>query len=326
MPIQITIIGLGQVGASIGLALASHKDKTLRVGHDKEFSIERAAQQKGAVDKAEHNLPTAVKDAQVVILALPAHQIRGTLEFIAPDLKPGTVVVDTSPIKSGVANWAREILPQGCSYVGIVPTIAAEFLGQAGTGLDSAKADLFKDSIFLLDAPSGASGESIQLVTSLVQMMGANPMFTDIAESDGIMSATYLLPQLVSTAFLNATTNQPGWQEARKVAERPYHAVTSIQDDPDTLRTLSMHNSENVTRVLNMVIASLVDLRDDIQDGNEEAVKKHFEAAAKNREEWLNDRFSAAWEGRKTPPIEKISVGQRLLGSLISKPPQKNKK
>ena len=39
MPVQITIIGLGQIGASIGLALAAHKDKVTTVGHDKEFSI-----------------------------------------------------------------------------------------------------------------------------------------------------------------------------------------------------------------------------------------------------------------------------------------------
>ena len=47
MPVQITIIGLGQIGASLGLALAAHKDKVATVGHDKEFSIERLAQKMG---------------------------------------------------------------------------------------------------------------------------------------------------------------------------------------------------------------------------------------------------------------------------------------
>ena len=37
MPVQITIIGLGQIGASMGLALAAHKDAILRVGHDKKL-------------------------------------------------------------------------------------------------------------------------------------------------------------------------------------------------------------------------------------------------------------------------------------------------
>ena len=47
MPVQITIIGLGQIGASMGLALASHKD-ILRIGHDKKAEVEREALKKGS--------------------------------------------------------------------------------------------------------------------------------------------------------------------------------------------------------------------------------------------------------------------------------------
>ena len=325
MPAQITIIGLGQVGASIGLALAAHKDSVVCVGHDKDFSIERAAQQKGAVDKTEHNLPKAVRDARLVLLALPVHQVRETLEFIAPDLMKGTVVVDTSPIKSEVANWAKEILPEGCYYVGLVPTIAAEFLNETGAGLDSAKADLFKDSIFLVDAPAGTPGDALQLVTNLIKLAGANFMIADFVESDGLMASAYLLPQLVSAALVNATINQPGWQETRKVAERAYHSTTSMQDDPETLRMLSLHNRENITRVLNTMITSLVELRDDIEDGNEKAVKAHLQDAYKGREEWLNDRFAATWVDKKTPPLEKISLKERLFGSMLGRSPKDKK-
>jgi prephenate dehydrogenase len=322
MSVQITIIGLGRVGASMGLALAAHKDSVFCVGHDKDFSVERAAQQKGAVDKTEHNLPRAVQDASLVLLALPVHQIHDTLEFIAPDLKPGTVVVDTCPIKSGVENWAKDILPEGCTYVGLIPTIAADFLQETGTGLDSAKADLFKDSIFLVDAPAGTPGDALQSVTNLVSLVGATMMIADIVESDGLMASTYLLPQLVSAALLNATMNQPGWKEARKVAERAYHNSTSglsAQDDPEALRMLALHNRENVTRVLNAMISSLVELRDDIEDGNEAAVKVHLQSAHKGREEWLNDRFSAIWADKKAPPLEKMPLKERLFGTMFGK-------
>ena len=162
MPVQITIIGLGQTGASIGMALAQHKNTLSTVGHDIELAVERAAEKKGAVEKTEHNLPKAVKDARIVLLALPVHQVRETLEFIARDLMDGTVVVDTTPVKSEVAKWAQNILPEGCYYVGLVPTIGPDFLHETGTGLDSARADLFSKSIFLVDAPPGAPGEAVQ--------------------------------------------------------------------------------------------------------------------------------------------------------------------
>jgi prephenate dehydrogenase len=325
MPVQITIIGLGQIGASIGLALSAHNDKILRLGHDKDFSIERAALQRGAVDKTEHNLPTAVQNARLVLLSLPLNQVRETLDFIAPDLAPGTVVVDTSPIKSEVANWAGDILPEGCYYVGLVPTIAAEFLHETKTGLDSARADLFKNSIFLVDAPAGTPGDAVQLVTNLVSFIGAAIMIADVSESDGLMASAYLLPQLASAALVNATIRQPGWQEARKVAERAYHSSTSMTDDFETLQMLSMHNRENTARVLNAMIGALVDLRDAVEEGNESALRDYLKSADSGREAWLNDRFAATWVDKRTPPIEKTPLKERLLGSVLGKSPQDRK-
>lgn len=319
MPVQITIIGLGQVGGSIGMALAGHSDSVLCVGHDKDFSVERAALQKGAIQKAEHNLPRAVADARLVVLAIPVSQMRETLQFIAPDLMPGTVVVDTIPVKSEVAKWARELLPQHAYHVGIVPTIAAEYLHETDRGLDSAHADLFKNSTFLVDAAFGVPGEAAQLVTNFISLLGANSMITETLEADGLMASTYLLPQLASAALVNATVRQPGWLEARKVAERAYHASTTMTDDAETLAQLALHDRQNMMRVLNAMIQSLAELRDAIEDGNAEEVDRQIRAAVKSRDEWTADRFSGTWVDKKTPPMEKMPLKERWFGSLLGR-------
>ena len=320
MTIKITIIGLGQVGGSIGLALAQYKNNIFVLGHDKEMAVERAAQKKGAVEKTEHNLPRAVQDAKMIILALPVHQVRETLEFIAPDLMDGAIVVDTSPIKSEVAKWVKEILPAGCFYVGLIPTIGSEFLHDRETGLDSARADLFSKSIFMLDAPVGATSETVQLVMDLVRLLGATALLTDIIESDGVMASVHLLPQLVSAALLNATVDQPGWQEGRKLAGRAYVAATSgfaVQDDPDALRMLSLHNRENVIRSLDVMIASLRALRDDIEKGDDDAVKARLQAAHESREAWLNERTLANWDGMRNESEKPASLSERLFSGLL---------
>jgi prephenate dehydrogenase len=327
MPVQITIIGLGQIGASLGLALAAHKDQVTTVGHDKDFGVERLAQKNGVVDKTNHNLPSSVEDANVVILAIPVHQVRETLGYIAQDLKKGAVVVDTTPIKAEVAKWAQEILPDGVHYVGLVPAIGPDFLHETGTGLDSAKADLFSRSIFLLSAPYGTPGDVLQLVSGLVGLTGATAMNTDFAESDGLMSSALLLPQLVSASLINATTNQPGWQEVRKVASRSYYAATSAftgQDEIESLYTMILQNRENVMQKLDAMITALVELRYDIEDTNEKALKDRLKAAQDGRQNWLKERSAASWMEAKREPVEKISMSERLLGSFFSK--SKNKK
>ncbi|MBL8103786.1 MAG: prephenate dehydrogenase [Anaerolineales bacterium] len=326
MPVQITIIGLGQIGASLGLALAAHKDKVTTTGHDKDFGIERLAQKNGVVENTNHNLPSSVENANIVVLAIPVHQVQETLNYIKQDLKKGTVVVDTTPIKSEVAKWAQEILPEGVHYVGLVPAISPDFLHETGTGLDSAKADLFSRSIFLLSAPQGTPSDALQLVSGLVSLTGATVMITDFAESDGLMASAQLLPQLVSATLLNATTSQPGWQEVRKVASRAYYAATSAftgQDEITSLHMQVMQNRETMMQKLDAMITALVELRYDIEDGNEKALKDRLQKAQDGRQNWLKERSAASWMEAKREPVEKISMSERLLGTFFTKPKDK---
>ncbi len=327
MPVQITIIGLGQTGTSLGLALAAHKDKVFTVGHDKEYGAEQLAKKIGAVDKTVHNLPSSVEGAGLVALALPIHQVRETLEFIARDLKRDTVLVDFSPVKAGVAQWVAEILPPGIHYVGIVPSINPIFLQDMGAGADSPRADLFANSIFLLSAPPGTPGAALKLASDFISLLGATALITDFSESDGLMASAQLLPQLASASLLNATIGQPGWQEVCKVAGRAYYSATAAWDqtDPETLSMLSMHNRENVIRALDRMIGALVELRDDIEDGNVQAVKKRLETARQGRLTWLSERGKGGWSGIWKEPVEKVTLLQRMFGTKIVKPPKRER-
>ncbi len=128
MSVRITIIGLGQIGGSFGLALADQKEMFQRVGHDAIPEISRMAQKLGAVDQVSLNLPASVRNSDVVLLALPIDQIRETIEIIAPDLKEDVVVLDTAPVKEVVTAWAKELLPPGRHYVGLSPVLNTNYL------------------------------------------------------------------------------------------------------------------------------------------------------------------------------------------------------
>jgi len=326
MPVQITIIGLGQIGASMGLALAAHKESVLRVGHDKKADVERAALQKGVADKMEHNLPNAVRDAKLVVLCVPVSQVRETLLVIAPDLKKGTVVLDTTPIKASVQKWAKEILPEGCYFVGLVPAINPDFLHDFNFGLDAAKPDLFSNGIFLINAPHGTPEEAVILAMDFVRLLGAGALLADPIESDGLMSTTHLLPQLVAASLLNATIDQPGWQDARKMAGRAYATVTAglaYQDEIDSLRLSALHNRVSVVHALDITIAALRGLRDDIENENDDGVALRLESALQGRKRWLEERMSADWTKSERPEASDMpSFSDRLFGGMFVKKPR----
>jgi prephenate dehydrogenase len=147
MAVQVTIIGLGQIGTSIGLALGEHHELVYRVGHDRELGIARKAEKMGALDKVMINLPSAARQADLILLCLPMDQIRETLALIAPDLKDSAVIMDTGPAKEVVAGWAAELLPAGRHYIGLTPVLNPVYLHEVDAGVDAARPDLFRGGV-----------------------------------------------------------------------------------------------------------------------------------------------------------------------------------
>jgi prephenate dehydrogenase len=325
MPVQITIIGLGQIGASIGLALKARGANVHRMGHDKDPQAARAAQKAGAVDDFKYNLPDSVRNAGIVILALPFGEVRETMKIIAPELQEGALILDTAPAKATVAAWAKELVPQGRFYVGLTPAIHPDYLHGTEFGVVAAHANLFEKGLMVITAPPGTPGNVFDLTMDLTTLLGAMPLLMDTAEADGVLGTVQILPQLAAAALLDATLGKPGWQEAKKLAGRPYATVTAglaYHDDAVSLCEAALENRENVVRLLNSYITSLIHLRDEIDEGDRKALSSRLEAASGGRNRWFDERARAEWLSRDAQKVDAPSFGDRinqiLFGSTIA--------
>jgi prephenate dehydrogenase len=315
MSVQITIVGLGQIGSSIGLALKAHEVNAHRVGHDKDPQAAKEAQRIGAVDEVKYNLPASVREAKIVILALPLAEVRETLRSIAPDLQEGTLVLDMAPAKATVTTWAKELLPAGRHYMGLTPAINPNYLHGTEYGVKAARADLFEKGLMVVNAPLGTPANVFDLAMQLVNLFGAMPLLMDTAEADGIFSAMHVLPQLAAAALLETTVDKPGWQEARKLAGRPYATVTggaAFHDDMLSLGEAALENRENVVRLLNAYITSLINLRDEIDEQDRQAVLGRLGAAWRGRARWFDERSAAEWLKAEGQPVDAPSFSERV--------------
>ncbi len=331
MKAEIAIIGLGQLGASVGMALKEGKTPLHLVGCDKKSGIVSAAQAMGAIDEA-RNLKNAVKDAAIVLLCLPLGEIRETLKRIGPELREGAIVMDMAPVKRVVLEWAKEFIPAGRFHLGLVPALKLEALFTSERGLKAAAPDLFKRTVMIVDIPPGTPEPVVELAFDLVRLLGAKPMLTDLAESDGIMVNVHLLPQLVSAALLNATLDQPGWMEGRKLASRAYAGVTggmAFYDDAVSLRTAALTSPDSVIHSLDVMIAALKGLRDDIEKSDEESVAERLEQAFEGREQWLVERSAADWLNESAEEINVPDFGERVnqmfFGGMVADRMKKKK-
>lgn len=325
MAIQISILGLGQIGASIGLALAEKKDAILRVGNDREPEIAKRAHKLGAVDQVHHNLPNAVRKADVVLLAMPVDEIRETLEVIAEDLKEGCVVIDTSPVKVGVSDWALKLLPKDRYFVAMTPTLNPAYLTEPKAGLDAAHADLFQNSLMVITSPTGANADALKLASDLATLLGSTPYFADAYETDGLLAAVRLLPELLAAALVDATTQQPGWYEARKLAGPAYAQVTRPLVESSESKFFgqsALLNKDNTLRMLDYLIASLRATRQSIADGDEEGLKNSIDKAVSARLLWETQRRKSDWENLPTNPLP---TSGEIMGRLFGLGRKSNK-
>ena len=320
MTVQITIIGTGQIGASIGLALAEHKDMFLRVGHDKDIRIANRAKDMGALDRVAINLPNSVANADIVVLALPLDQIQETLKVIAPELKDEVVVMDTAPIKSEVMLWAKELLPPKHYHIGLTPVLNPAYLDTFDTGVDAAHPDLFKNGMLAILSAPGVPSEAIKLATDFSHLLGAEHLFMDPTELDSMMAGIHILPQLIATALLNTTVDQPGWYEARKLAGRPYAAATRAAQigEANSLSSQAISANEHLVRLVDTLMVNLADLRQQLASKDGEKLLQELTHAWQGRERWLNERYVGNWAVTESAPNVELPTAKEVFSRMFT--------
>jgi prephenate dehydrogenase len=321
--LQITIIGLGLIGASAGLALRRYQDKVQVVGHDRNPSTAAKAKSMGAVDRTDWNLINAVSNADRVLLALPISEIRDSLAAIAQDLKPGCILVDTAEVKSPVLAWAAELLPVNVYLIGGHPILVAETQETA-----SARADLFDNKLFCLTPDSRTASAAVHLAADLAEALGAKPFFLDPVEHDGMIAAVEQLPLLLAGTLLEITGGSGVWQDMRKLAGSQFYSSTLIlADDAQSAAEACLANCQNAVRWLDEMINELGRWREHLVAGDEDRLAKAFDRGLTAWHAWQQAQVRGDWnELPRSPEVPTTGAYMRsLLGFGGLRRPRKEK-
>jgi prephenate dehydrogenase len=282
---QVTIVGTGLLGTSLGLALKRLTPAPRVIGCDLDGGARREASGKKAVDRATSNVFDAVQGSDLVIIATPVRAIELVLRDIAPALAPGTVVTDTGSTKRQILAWAAQYLPDTVSFVGGHP-----MTGRNTAGTSGAAAELFENAVYCITSPPSADAKAVENIVKMVEAFGSTPYFVEADEHDGLVASISHLPYLVSTAVMRVAANDRGWREAKTIAAGGFATATHLTDgDPRMFADICLTNREQVARQINQMIDELMDLRDAVERGDE-GLYDRFVAARQLHDEWLAGR------------------------------------
>lgn len=314
---RITIVGLGLVGGSIGLALKRAKIEMEIVGHDRDSGVAGRAQKRGAVDKTDWNLIGACAGAGLVVLALPLDQIKPTLDALRTYLEPGVIVTDTATTKVPVMEWAKA-LPPNVHFIGGDP-IPSPRGPVRGHGIEAADADLFKDATYCLVSSATAASSAIQTLTNFTAVLGAKPYFIDAAEHDGLVAGVGHVPALLETALAAVTMRSPGWRELGQVAGANYREATArLPQKAATGRAEFLANRDYLLQWIDRVVKVLRDLRGMLEREDGDGLEKLIESLNSEREKWQSARPEESgpavdWQEAQS------SLSRLLLGGLADR-------
>ncbi len=329
MGLDLFIIGLDQIGASIGMALATSDLEVKCTGYDPDDKLARSAHQIGAVDQLVSHPVRASKSADVVILGTDSLIVREDLEMLGENLKAGAVVLDTSPFKAYHAAWATELLHEDLEYIGTMPIVGPEALLTKDPDFRTPHADLFQGGLLAMVVPPRTSEEAINLTLQFAAAIGTTPFFLDALENDAVIATILGLPYLMAMALMKLASRAHNWRENQRIAGRIFFNATNV--DPSLLGKAPAHtlylNQDVVINKLDEFISELSELRGLIAREDHNALENYLTEAIKSRDSWLAIRQSGDWAGqdfKSSVPIDRPSFLSRALG-LRPRPPKNHK-
>mgnify|MGYP001614122705 CR=1 FL=1 len=231
---RLALIGLGQIGGSIGLSLAG-RAAWHRVGFDADAVTTGRAFAAGAVDQVAPTLAAACAGAEIAVIATPVDTLPALIEQATAALPPGAALLDTGSARGPVTPALRRAAARGIVAVGGHP-----LAGHEGRGFAAARAGLFAGAAFALLPVRGAMPEVVQ---ALVRDLGARPVEVEPGAHDRALARTSHLPYLMACA-LRALG---GEEAARGLAGPGYRDMTRLAaSDPQMAEAYCRANAREV--------------------------------------------------------------------------------
>jgi len=276
---QITIVGTGLIGGSLGLALRQAGFDGAIVGCDKR-EVLQIARARGAIDRAEADLERAIVGSDVIVLATPVGCILSQLEAVAPLSAPDALITDTGSTKEKFVERARMILGDKAPER-VLP--GHPMAGKEVGGIEHADASLFRDAVWLV-APLAERPFTAcqQEYVDLLKAIGARVIAMDAERHDRLCAWISHLPQMIATALACSLREEFGDDEALiQIGGRALREMTRIAGSPYSMwRDIARTNTTNIEEALLQFEQQLAYLRENLRGPG---LREMFEEA----EQWM---------------------------------------
>ncbi len=280
---KITIIGVGLLGGSIGLAARKRRLAKEIAGYARREKTIAECEKNGAVDYATTDLLAAVSGADLVILCTPLAQMRSLTEQFLPALKRGAIVTDVGSVKADVIREICGLVRKaGGHFVGSHPMAGGEKMGVL-----AAKADLYANAVCVITPTKNANAAAVRKVEQFWKSLGARTLRLDAAKHDLLVSRTSHLPHVAAAALAGLILDPKHPKSQVGLCATGFRDTTRIASgSPEMWRDIALANRKNVSQSLDAFVGELKRFQAALKKGDAKSVEKFFATAKERRDNW----------------------------------------
>lgn len=253
----MAIVGTGLIGGSFALALRKHFPAITVIGFDRPEVVHRALE-RGAIQQVAASLDEAVRDAELVYVALPIGGILEALPRIAERAKTGALVTDAGSTKVQICREATKVFARGVRFLGGHP-----IAGKESSGIESADQNLFAGSRYALITEEADEDPRVRAFAEILTALSATPVWCDAETHDWAVGVSSHLPQMLAVALASVMRDEsddeglplalagPGVRDMLRLAGSPF----------PLWRDIAHTNKENISRALDRLTQAIEHLR-----------------------------------------------------------------
>lgn len=278
---KMTIIGAGLIGSSLARAVK-------QLGLVRHLAIADASEavcdycvKTGFADSATTDLPHAVADADLIVLATPVGAFATIAALIAPHIKPGAILSDVGSVKQSVID---DVSPHLSSDVHLVP--GHPIAGTEFSGPEAGFPELFRGRWCVLTPLPRTGLPALGAVQDLWEAIGSQVTIMPADHHDRVLALTSHLPTLLSYSIVNtaADLGEHVQSEVLQFSAGGFRGFTRLaKQDPVMWRDIFLANREAVLEQLHLLQEDLAVLTRAIRWGDGDTIQDRLTRAREIR-------------------------------------------
>jgi len=270
---KITIVGVGLLGGSIGMAVKKQNISQEVCGYFRDKKKIAAAKRQGAIDTGTNNFAGAVKHSDLIILCSPVEDIKAKLRELKRLGIAKTLITDVGSTKTEIIQAAK-----GLNFVGSHPLAGSE-----QSGVAYGRADLFDGSVCIV-TPDRATDASVRAVCRLWKTLGSRVITLPARQHDVALAFTSHLPHAVAYALAAVMPDH-----CEQFAAGGLRDTTRIAlSHPEVWSDIFLSNKDNVLKSLHAFERSLKRLKSAVAAQDRKALKKFLVCVRNKRQQILS--------------------------------------